>query len=121
MSKKKLTTEYISEEEYNQLLEKSFEDAKKYCEKYGLRCELIFDEIHIYTNFEEFYFIPEMGEKINLMHRDGILGSKFHQQFYKKISIYELVKYIDHHTKYKYNPQKLKREKIGRIHTNRKG
>ena len=107
--------EYMSEQEYNEFLNDTFEKVKQHCDRYGLRCSLIFDQIHIYTRLEEFYFIPNPEGKVKLMHKDGILGTTFHEQFNKKKSLSEIVYYINRHTEYKYNPQKLRREKIGNL------
>lgn len=90
---------------------KVFEEIKEHCDKYNLRCKLIFDEIHIYTLFEEFYFVPIEGHKTKLMHKNQIMygnrkGPEYHEQFRWWITPEGIVDFIRRHSNYKYVPKK---------------
>lgn len=107
---KKNIEEFMTETEYNQFLEETYQKTERYCDKYGLKCSLVYDQIHIYTVYEDFYFIPDSSGMVRLMHRSGMLGDKYHQQFYKKMSVYEVVRYVMNHTRFRYEKKAGKKK-----------
>jgi hypothetical protein len=85
--------------------ESVFKEVQDECTKRGLRCELRFGEIHIFTVGEEFYFVPNTTDRITLMHRSSFELRKdiYHLQFRNwKMTPKEVVRWISGHTNYKF-------------------
>lgn len=80
--------------------------VQKECRKHKINCSMVYDRIHIYTKYEDFYFTPDPNE-ITLMHRnaqkesDG--GYKYHVQgVWSNRTPESLVREVVRHTKYRY-------------------
>jgi hypothetical protein len=96
-----------TDEEY---MTKFYPTIKKQCSENGMRCELKFDKIFIYTMAEEFYFQFTVDRALNnkfiLMHRGfnrwDKISDEYHKQQKKFTTPYDMVESITRHTKKKY-------------------
>ena len=91
------------EEQYREAF---FKRVQRECRKHNINCSMVYDRIHIYTKYEDFYFTPDPNE-ITLMHRnaqkesDG--GYKYHiQGVWSNRTPESLVREVVRHTKYRY-------------------
>lgn len=86
-----------------------FSKVEAACLKYGYRAFLRFDEIHIVSRCEAWYFIPNESGLIKLMHGNtmGQNPNGYHRQFYGRQMTYtELLTYINEHERGKYSNTK---------------
>lgn len=92
-----------------ELVEEVYDRTKAACEKYQYKCTRVFDEIHIKTFYEEWFFVPA-AEKIRLMHAGvyGRSGATYHEQFRKEITPEEIVRYVHKHELAKYTPKRVR-------------
>lgn len=91
------TVECFEEAEYHKV--------KEACKKYGYHTYLRFDEIHINTRFESWYFVPQENGDVKLMHGNtiGIDPDGWHTQFCRNHMSYDdLIKYLYEHEQGKY-------------------
>lgn len=89
---------------YERFNETVLKEVEKECRKYNYHAELRFDEIHIQTKFESWYFVPNENGIIKLMHGNtvGHVSEKFHKQFSRKMSYKDMIQYIHEHETAKY-------------------
>lgn len=89
---------------YRNFNETVLKEVKQECRKYNYHAELRFDEIHIRTKFESWYFVPNENGIIKLMHGNtvGHFPERFHTQFSRKMSYKDMVQYIHEHETAKY-------------------
>ena len=73
---------------YRKFNEEVLREVKQECKKYNYCAELRFNEIHIQTKFESWYFVPNECGIIKLMHGNtiGHISERFHKQFSRKMS-----------------------------------
>ena len=69
--------------DYRKFNEEVLREVKQECKKYNYCAELRFNEIHIQTKFESWYFVPNECGIIKLMHGNtiGHISERFHKQF----------------------------------------
>ena len=75
------------------------------CKKYGYKAFLRFDEIHIRTVYESWFFVPNTQGTMKLMHGNtmGLGCEHWHKQFVRAHMEYEdLIQYIHEHEAAKY-------------------
>lgn len=87
------------------LFEDVMKEVSSLCDRYGYTCFQRFDEIHIVTRCEAWYFVPRTDDIIKLMHGNQ-LGQKpngYHKQFSRKMNYKELFVYITEHAQGKYS------------------
>lgn len=89
---------------YRKFNEEVLREVKQECKKYNYCAELRFNEIHIQTKFESWYFVPNECGIIKLMHGNtiGHISERFHKQFSRKMSYKDMVQYIHEHETSKY-------------------
>ncbi len=89
---------------YRNFNETVLKEVEQECRKYNYHAELRFDEIHIRTKFESWYFVPNENGIIKLMHGNtvGHFSERFHTQFSRKMSYKDMVQYIHEHETAKY-------------------
>lgn len=95
---------------YYDYLDRELEKVQELCKPYGFKAYLRFDELHIDTRREGWYFVPSQDNKeiIRLMHRNAsysmmnLRKERYHKQFSRKISYEDLLEYISDHEKYRY-------------------
>lgn len=94
----------------NNYYELELEKVEKECQLYKYRAFLVFDQIHIQTKFEKWYFIPHENGCIKLMHSNCISAyeNKYHKQFSRKMNYRQLVTYIHEHETAKYTNQTIR-------------
>ena len=85
--------------DYRKFNEEVLREVKQECKKYNYCAELRFNEIHIQTKFESWYFVPNESGIIKLMHGNtiGHISERFHKQFSRKMSYKDMVQYIHEH------------------------
>lgn len=73
---------------YENFEERELRKIQAECARYGYHAFLQFDEIHIRTKGEEWYFVPANihGGMITLMHRSSGIQDKYHRQFQRRKS-----------------------------------
>lgn len=86
-------------------IEDILEEVKNECKSYGYDAFLRFNEIHIRTKFESWYFEFNEDGMIKLMHGNyyGKECMKWHKQFSRKITIPQLFIYIHEHETAKFS------------------
>lgn len=72
---------------YENFEERELRKIQAECDRYGYHAFLQFDEIHIRTKGEEWYFVPANihGGMITLMHRSSGIQDKYHRQFQRQL------------------------------------
>lgn len=80
-------------------LRQEFRTVNTLCKFYGFNCSLRFNQIHITTNCEAWYFIPRKDGIIKLYHGNSIgqLQNGYHKQFSRKMNYAEVLVYIKEH------------------------
>lgn len=88
----------------NDFYETELKKVQKCCNKYGYHAFLRFDELHIRSKFESWYFIPNEFGGMKVIHWNGFKHpDDYHKQFYRKDMTYEeLIQYIHEHEEAKY-------------------
>ena len=81
-------------------------EVKDECKKYGYEVYEVFDQIHIKTKYESWYFVPTNG-KVRLMHANkiGKKGAPYHEQLRTYIKPKDIVTYVHEHEDAKYTPK----------------
>lgn len=94
----------MTKKSYDEFNEKELNKIQTECSKYGYHAFLQFDQIHIRTKGEEWYFVPEniRNGVITLMHRSSGIQDKYHRQFQRRISYSDLIKYVHEHEQYRF-------------------
>lgn len=79
-------------------------EVKKCCNQYNYDCVQKDNRIHIYSRYEAWYFTFNMDNQVVLYHGSsmGRYPKSYHKQFTRRISIKELVEYINQHENYRY-------------------
>ena len=87
---------------YENFEERELRKIQAECDRYGYHAFLQFDEIHIRTKGEEWYFVPANihGGMITLMHRSSGIQDKYHRQFQRRLSYEQLIDYVHEHEQY---------------------
>lgn len=88
---------------YENFEERELRKIQAECDRYGYHAFLQFDEIHIRTKGEEWYFVPANihGGMITLMHRSSGIQDKYHRQFQRRLSYEQLIDYVHEHEQYR--------------------
>lgn len=94
----------MRKESYKNFTENELHKIQIECDKYNYHAFLQFDEIHIRTKGEEWYFVPEDTRNgvITLMHRSHGIQDKYHRQFQRRISYRDLIEYVHEHELYRF-------------------
>lgn len=89
---------------YENFEERELRKIQAECDRYGYHAFLQFDEIHIRTKGEEWYFVPANihGGMITLMHRSSGIQDKYHRQFQRRLSYEQLIDYVHEHEQYRF-------------------
>lgn len=76
----------------------TMEDIQPYCNNHGYSVSKIFNQIHIKTKYERWYFeeCDDPNCKVRLMHCNR-MGDGWHEQFRSHITAEKLVTYIHEH------------------------
>lgn len=79
------------------------------CKEYGYKFECRFGVFFIQSKFEHWRFEPPGAGKVTLYHKalkpfynNTLMKKDYHQQFYRKMSMQGVIKYIYEHDKSKY-------------------
>lgn len=86
------------------------EKVQAVCKQYGYRAYLQFNQIHIITKWEAWYFVPVELGTIKLMHGNSIgqVQRGYHRQFYgRKLSYEQLLTYVYEHESAKYMDKRM--------------
>ena len=89
---------------YENFEERELRKIQAESDRYGYHAFLQFDEIHIRTKGEEWYFVPANihGGMITLMHRSSGIQDKYHRQFQRRLSYEQLIDYVHEHEQYRF-------------------
>lgn len=85
------------------------QEIKNLCRQYGYKTFTRFDQIHIITRCEAWYFVPSENGIIKLMHGNslGQIQNGYHKQFSRKMTYEEMFIYIHEHECSKYSLKKI--------------
>lgn len=85
-------------------IEEEFHKIETLCKKYDYKAFLRFEQVHIITKCEAWYFIPRENGLIKLMHGNslGQYQTNYHRQFYRFMSYEDLLIYISEHEESKF-------------------
>lgn len=63
--------------------------------------DICFGRIILRTPAEEFYFVPSDG-KVRLMHKNAYRNDGYHEQWRKRVTTEQILRYVEEHTEAKY-------------------
>lgn len=95
---------YDSNEAEEKFWNNEIDSISQECMRYGYRVFRRFNQLHIRTRFEAWYFIPKGNGCIQLMHGNGcgFEPQGWHKQFSRKMDYHGLIQYIHEHEIAKY-------------------